>query len=984
MANFFTNLGRKDTWSITADFNHIIHPMDEPTSAQIAHKDPSFWDRLGGCVLLILMTPLIAPVVFYLYWASKKVEKIDEVDKGEVEGRVAELAKLFIVDQKIDADSSMKEEVPEVKPSQQKAGREILNPLKDEAKNSTASSDVTKEAKSASSITLARRQQLLGEALLAFGPHRSESAAYEACRILRDNKLDTPEVKSFLLEEVIRHNQIDKLQHLINQRRAKGYSSDWKPIEYSSNRETFDLFVSIPLHKVQSAAMIREMVKTWEVNIEDPLDDKGNTVFHLVTNPEVAKEILKLRGDKPIPKNKEGENPLHTCQNFEVFKVFLENKNQSVITGMNERNVYRETPIIAVLMRLENLVVLRDQAVTIQEWTKISDQIYNLKKIVSSLFKEELIDISGLNRNQCNVFHLCAQIGDDVFLKEAYECNHKTKGPAGLEEDIPACINGVYYTCCDLAIQRFQRLKERLKTEKQPQIVEKLKEVIDAFKVVIKNSEYLSEYLHDPRKNNFPLHHLIEMDELEFLEECATKGKWDYNQSFVGELNRKTPEEETPLTLVLGQIYKLSQKLLGRPEETEKKELELQIERQKKFLLFLLSLEKRILDRSKGGGVTVPAVNVSQVFLKKKTALHLCVTLGDLDLVQTIVNHNSFDVGILNMRWHESLKSDSPLLMALRYRQNDDEAYKMFMALEGGDGAYKMFVEERADNTSSPQEESSNASFKEFQERIQAQEKIIAVLLSKVIRSANFNVIADLFKAIESEFPLVEDELKVLDFLETPLLQIAFEQLKVSSSPELTVSSKKIIELLIRYNLTKGKKEYHPIFDALESNDPELVDKLVQSKNFDVNVSLPLYPNGPFFVALNALKILKEQKKLDKKHKGDIEEKIKNQKEIIRILSYKNPPLNGAFLHLFVEIGDFSLMEKTLRLKGIDVDILDGKKTLLGHTLNKLIELQGLEVDEENIEEMLNLKQIVRVLIDHGANQDLLNNEERALLANLV
>jgi hypothetical protein len=91
--NLLNNLLRVETWSIAADFNHIIHPSRHPNEAQIKHLAPSLADRIGGSILFAFSLLLIVPGCFYLYWASRKVKQIDCLIKGSPEERTIDLAK---------------------------------------------------------------------------------------------------------------------------------------------------------------------------------------------------------------------------------------------------------------------------------------------------------------------------------------------------------------------------------------------------------------------------------------------------------------------------------------------------------------------------------------------------------------------------------------------------------------------------------------------------------------------------------------------------------------------------------------------------------------------------------------------------------------------------------------------------------------------------------------------------------------------------
>lgn len=69
---FFNNLGKLDTWSIAADFNHIKDPWGKPTTEQTNHHEPSLSDRIGGSVLFALSLFLLFPaVVFYIGQVKK-------------------------------------------------------------------------------------------------------------------------------------------------------------------------------------------------------------------------------------------------------------------------------------------------------------------------------------------------------------------------------------------------------------------------------------------------------------------------------------------------------------------------------------------------------------------------------------------------------------------------------------------------------------------------------------------------------------------------------------------------------------------------------------------------------------------------------------------------------------------------------------------------------------------------------------------------
>lgn len=79
---FFNNILKADTWSIAADFNHIAHPLSEPSGIQIDHKEPPLGDRIGGSILFAFSMLLVLPACLYLYWASKKVDRIAELNPG--------------------------------------------------------------------------------------------------------------------------------------------------------------------------------------------------------------------------------------------------------------------------------------------------------------------------------------------------------------------------------------------------------------------------------------------------------------------------------------------------------------------------------------------------------------------------------------------------------------------------------------------------------------------------------------------------------------------------------------------------------------------------------------------------------------------------------------------------------------------------------------------------------------------------------------
>lgn len=280
-------------FDVATHFYHIAHPLTLSQDEKEG-KEVELWDRVAGVVLFILMTPLIVPPCLYLYWASKKVDQIQQEERGDAQQKIEKLASLSLF-----------------------------------------SKDENKERNQTES------DKELVETLLAFKNEKNLGKIQSHINNLKAKGLYNNEVKELF------KNEANGEYKAIKERFLQEIETEEEKRErvFLETSLLYDLTCEFPF-----LSNVGKLVKSG-ANLNVAIDDKGNTVLHLVKTAEAA--LALIEAGAVFKENNNGENPLHTCKRKTVMQVYID--KGLIIKNYEAKNKKGEIPLLALLNRLKDL-----------------------------------------------------------------------------------------------------------------------------------------------------------------------------------------------------------------------------------------------------------------------------------------------------------------------------------------------------------------------------------------------------------------------------------------------------------------------------------------------------------------------------------------------------------------------------------------------------------------------------------------------------
>lgn len=349
--------------SILVDSHHIFNPTVLKDSD---HYDTTWLDRVFGAFLLLLTVPLTLGVGtgFYIYFAYRKVVKVEELRNEDVKIQVIAKEKLL--------DAGCKG----------KTGETVYKPFV-EAKRAIKNNDYIEFTVAFESLNklFLNRQEAEEEYKNLLVQLCDDAVERDCPEILKKISDESPIDFKLPLHKAVSQKMVEMMVEQYDQEDRPSFIN-WfyfdedrnTALHYQQNLEVVSALIDAeavfmenkrgitPLHCCKEPAVAKLLIKHFGKHIVEYEDKDGNTALHYQQNLEVVGALLDA-GAK-FKANKRGFTPLHCCEDPEIAKLLIKCRGKDIIESKDK---YGQTPLFEAPEAVQHVLLENGADATVED-----------------------------------------------------------------------------------------------------------------------------------------------------------------------------------------------------------------------------------------------------------------------------------------------------------------------------------------------------------------------------------------------------------------------------------------------------------------------------------------------------------------------------------------------------------------------------------------------------------------------------------------